>query len=298
MDKQEAKKRIEQLVDRLNQYAHEYDVLDNPSVPDAEYDKRFQELLKLEEEFPELTLEHSPPKRVGAEPLDAFLKVEHEIPMLSLVNAFDEQELRDFHSRVITGLGGEGVYVCELKIDGLAVALTYENGQFVRGSTRGNGRIGEDITSNLRTVRSVPLRISETRKLEVRGEAYMPHHSFVKLNELREKNEEVLFANPRNAAAGSLRQLDPRIAAMRNLDLFLFGYGEWEIDELTTHSERLQFLSKQGFKINQEWRKCNTIEEVIDYVAYWTENRNNLAYEIDGIVIKVRSEERRVGKRY
>src|SRR5690625_4173753 len=255
MDKLEAMKRIELLVDRLNKYAHEYYVLDNPSRPDSEYDRLFHELVKLEETFPELVLEHSPTKRVGDEPLDSFEKVEHEIPMLSLGNAFDEQELKDFHRRVINGVNGEEVvYVCELKIDGLAVALTYEEGRFVRGSTRGDGRIGEDITSNLRTVQSVPLSIPEKRKLEVRGEAYMPHHSFVKLNEIREKNGEALFANPRNAAAGSLRQLDPRIAAMRNLDLFLFGYGEWEIDELTTHSERLQFLAEIGFKINKEWK--------------------------------------------
>lgn len=287
MDKQEAKKKIAVLVKKLNKYAHEYYVLDQPSIPDAEYDKQFQELLKLEEAFPDLILEHSPTKRVGAEPLDAFEKVEHAVPMLSLGNAFSEGDLRDFHRRVMNGLNEEAVYVCELKIDGLAVTLRYEEGRFVRGSTRGDGQIGEDITSNLRTVRSVPLTIPEKRILEVRGEAYMPHHSFITLNEQREKNEEPLFANPRNAAAGSLRQLDPRIAATRNLDLFLFGYGEWEIDEITTHSERLQFLSEVGFKINQEWKKCKTIDEVIDYVEYWTENRRNLPYEIDGIVIKV-----------
>ncbi|MEI3613806.1 NAD-dependent DNA ligase LigA [Pseudogracilibacillus sp. SO30301A] len=287
MNKQEAKEKMAALVDQLNIYAHEYYVLDNPSIPDAEYDKKYQELRKLEEAYPDLTFPHSPTKRVGGEPLEGFEKVEHEVPMLSLGNAFNEQELRDFHRRVTNGLHEEVVYVCELKIDGLAVALTYENGQFVRGSTRGDGRVGEDITSNLRTVRSVPLYIPEQRLLEVRGEAYMPHHSFLKLNEIREESGEPLFANPRNAAAGSLRQLDPRIAATRNLDLFLFGYGQWTIDEIQTHSGRLEYLKEQGFKINKEWRKCKTIDEVIEYVAYWTENRGSLPYEIDGIVIKV-----------
>lgn len=288
MDKKEAKEKIEQLVEQLNRYAYEYYVLDKPTVPDAVYDQKFQQLLELEERFPDLVLDHSPTQRVGDEPLDAFEKVEHTVPMLSLGNAFDETELRDFDRRVRTGLHEDVAYICELKIDGLAVSLTYENGKFVRGATRGDGRIGEDITSNLRTIRSVPLTIREKSKLEVRGEAFMPKTSFIKLNEKREKAGESLFANPRNAAAGSLRQLDPKIAAARNLDLFLFGYGEWEVEkEIHTHSERLQFLQELGFKINPEWKKCSSIDEVIEYVNYWTENRSQLPYEIDGIVIKV-----------
>lgn len=288
MDKKEAKEKIEQLVEQLNRYAYEYYVLDAPTVPDAVYDQKFQQLLELEERFPDLVLDHSPTQRVGDEPLDAFEKVEHTVPMLSLGNAFDETELRDFDRRVRTGLHEDVAYICELKIDGLAVSLTYENGKFVRGATRGDGRIGEDITSNLRTIRSVPLTIREKSKLEVRGEAFMPKTSFIKLNEKREKAGESLFANPRNAAAGSLRQLDPKIAAARNLDLFLFGYGEWEVEkEIHTHSERLQFLQELGFKINPEWKKCSSIDEVIEYVNYWTENRSQLPYEIDGIVIKV-----------
>ena len=288
MDKQEAKARIEQLVEQLNKYAHEYYVLDEPTVPDAVYDQKFQELLKLEEQFPELILENSPTQRVGDEPLDAFEKVEHEIPMLSLGNAFSEEELRDFDRRVRTSLNEEVVYVCELKIDGLAISLTYENGRFVRGATRGDGRVGEDITSNLRTIHSVPLTIKEQNRIEVRGEAYMPHASFLALNEAREKAGESLFANPRNAAAGSLRQLDPKIAASRNLDLFIFSYGEWEVEkEIHTHSGRLQFLHELGFKINRESKKCHSIEEVIAYVNEWTEKRAELPYKIDGIVIKV-----------
>lgn len=288
MDKQKIKQEMETLIERINHYAHAYYVQDNPIVPDGEYDRLFQALLQLEEQYPDLVYSHSPTKRVGAEPLEGFQKVEHDIPMLSLGNAFNEGDLRDFHRRVVTGLHTEEVvYVCELKIDGLAVSLTYENGQFVQGATRGDGQIGENITSNLRTVRSVPLTISEKETIEVRGEAYMPHASFVALNERREERGEMLFANPRNAAAGSLRQLDPKIAASRNLDLFLFGYGKWDVKNFDTHSGRLSFLANEGFKVIKEWKKCTSIQEVIDYVNYWTDNRKNLPYEIDGIVIKV-----------
>lgn len=288
MEKQQIKEKMNKIIKKLNKYAHEYYVLDEPSVPDAEYDRLFHELLQLETDYPDLVDKHSPTKRVGAEPLDNFEKVEHEVPMLSLGNSFDAVELRDFHRRVSTGLGKEQVtYVCELKIDGLAISLMYEDGKFVRGATRGDGTVGENITSNLRTIRSVPLSIDEKRTIEVRGEAFMPKRSFMALNETREKEGEALFANPRNAAAGSLRQLDPKIAASRNLDLFLFGYGAWEVTEITKHSERLAYLQSEGFKINKEFKVCHSIEEVIEYVEYWTEHRNELPYEIDGIVIKV-----------
>ena len=288
MGKQQIKEKMNKIIKKLNKYAHEYYVLDEPSVPDAEYDRLFHELLQLETDYPDLVDKHSPTKRVGAEPLDNFEKVEHEVPMLSLSNSFDAVELRDFHRRVSTGLGKEQVtYVCELKIDGLAISLMYEDGKFVRGATRGDGTVGENITSNLRTIRSVPLSIDEKRTIEVRGEAFMPKRSFMALNETREKEGEALFANPRNAAAGSLRQLDPKIAASRNLDLFLFGYGAWEVTEITKHSERLAYLQSEGFKINKEFKVCHSIEEVIEYVEYWTEHRNELPYEIDGIVIKV-----------
>ena len=290
MNKQEAKKKMADLIKQINYYAHAYYVLDQPTIPDGEYDKLFSKLLQLEAEYPDLVHTHSPTKRVGAEPLDAFTKVEHEIPMLSLGNAFDEQELHDFHRRVTTGLNVEEVtYVCELKIDGLAVSLTYEYGQFIQGATRGDGQIGEEITSNLRTVNSIPLTIEKTGRLEVRGEAFMPAASFEKLNKDREAAGEMIFANPRNAAAGSLRQLDPKIAASRNLDIFLYGYGTWQLEEVPTHSERLTLLSELGFKVNQEWRKCTSIDEVIEYVKEWTEKRLDLPYDIDGIVIKVDS---------
>lgn len=288
MNKQEAKDKMAHLIKEINEHAHAYYVLDQPTIPDGEYDKLFHQLLQLEAEYPDLVQSHSPTNRVGAEPLDAFTKVEHEIPMLSLGNAFDEQELRDFHRRVTSGLGIEDVtYVCELKIDGLAVSLTYENGQFIQGATRGDGQIGEEITSNLRTIKSIPLTIEKTGRLEVRGEAFMPAASFEQLNKARTEAGETVFANPRNAAAGSLRQLDPKIAANRNLDIFLYGYGTWQLEDLPTHSERLTLLTKLGFKVNKEWRKCTSIEEVIQYVNEWTEKRLDLSYEIDGIVVKV-----------
>lgn len=288
MNKQQTKEKMQELINKINHYAHAYYVQDQSIIPDGEYDALFHELLALEAEHPDLVDSHSPTKRVGAEPLDAFEKVEHEIPMLSLGNAFDAEELKDFHRRVTSGLEVEEVtYVCELKIDGLAVSLTYDNGQLLQGATRGDGQIGEEITSNLRTVKSLPLSIAETGRLEVRGEAFMPEASFEQLNKEREAAGETVFANPRNAAAGSLRQLDPKIAANRNLDIFLYGYGTWEIENIRSHSARLEKLSSLGFKVNQEWRKCTTIEEVIAYVEEWTEKRLNLAYDIDGIVIKV-----------
>jgi len=290
MDKQQAKEKIEDLIEKINHYAHAYYVLDEPIIPDGEYDTLFHQLLQLEAEHPDLVQTHSPTKRVGAEALDAFEKVTHEIPMLSLGNAFDEQELRDFHRRVLTGLGADEVtYVCELKIDGLAVSLLYDHGQFVQGATRGDGQIGEEITSNLRTVKSLPLSIKEKGRLEVRGEAFMPEASFEQLNQAREEAGETVFANPRNAAAGSLRQLDPKIAASRNLDIFLYGYGTWELEQIPTHSGRLERLGALGFKINQEWRKCTSIEEVLTFVQEWTAKRQDLSYAIDGIVIKVDS---------
>lgn len=287
MDKQEAQERIAALHQLLHRYNHEYHVLDEPSVPDAEYDQKLRELQELEAAFPDLITADSPTQRVGGKPLDSFQKVTHEVPMLSLGNAFNETDLREFDRRVREGTDQPVTYVCELKIDGLAVSLLYENGKFVRGSTRGDGTTGEDITSNLRTIRSIPLSISDQRTIEVRGEAFMPQRSFLKLNEARAENEQELFANPRNAAAGSLRQLDPKIAASRNLDIFLYGVGEWEIEDIPTHSGRLNYMKQLGLKVNGEWKKCDSIEAVLEYVQYWTAHRQELTYDIDGIVIKV-----------
>src|SRR5690625_1770421 len=287
MSHEQIRQQIEQLVALLNKYNYEYHVLDAPTVPDAEYDKQLQKLRQLEETYPEFVLRYSPTQRVGGEPLDAFEKVEHLQPMLSLNNAFDENEVRRFDQRIKDLVNSEQIsYVCELKIDGLAVSLVYEDGQFVRGATRGDGTIGEDITENLRTIQSIPLKLNTDETIEVRGEAFMPQQSFLGLNEEREKNEEQLFANPRNAAAGSLRQLDPKIAAERNLDMYSYAIGQWDGD-ITTQSERLDYLKTIGLKTNPHWKKCATIDEVIDYINEWSIERPNLNYEIDGIVIKV-----------
>ncbi|MDQ0974075.1 DNA ligase (NAD+) [Neobacillus niacini] len=290
MDLQTAELKINELRSLLNQYGYEYYVLDQPSVPDAEYDRLMQELLELEAKFPELKTPDSPSVRVGGDVLDLFEKVEHRTPMLSLGNAFKEQDLKDFDRRVRQAVGDDVSYVCELKIDGLAVSLRYENGLFIQGATRGDGTIGEDITANLKTIKSIPLRLRENATLEVRGEAYMPKRSFEALNKAKEERGEELAANPRNAAAGSLRQLDPKIAATRNLDVFLYGIGGGDINA-ASHSEGLDYLDHLGFKTNKERRKCPTINEVIEYVSSWVDKRPLLPYEIDGIVIKVDSYE-------
>ncbi|MFG6495701.1 NAD-dependent DNA ligase LigA [Fictibacillus sp. UD] len=289
MNEEHAKKRILELRDMLEKYNYEYHVLDKPSVPDAEYDQLMKELIELENNHPELHDEHSPTSRVGGAVLDFFEKVEHTVPMLSLGNAFNDQDLRDFDRRVRDGVGSNVSYVAELKIDGLAVSLTYEDGRFIRGATRGDGTIGEDITNNLKTIRSIPFKLKDPVMLEVRGEAFMPKKSFQKLNAHRAEEGQELFANPRNAAAGSLRQLDPKIAASRNLDIFLYGVGKLDGHTVDSHDESLTYLSHLGFKTNPEWKKCGNIEEVIEYVNSWQEKRPDLPYEIDGIVIKVNS---------
>ncbi|MCA0150200.1 NAD-dependent DNA ligase LigA [Rossellomorea vietnamensis] len=289
MDRQSAEKRINELHERLNQYNYEYHVLDKPSVPDSEYDQLLRELIELEDQFPELKSADSPSQRVGGTILDSFEKVEHRTPMLSLGNAFNEEDLRDFDRRVRQAVGEDFSYVCELKIDGLAVSLRYEDGAFVQGATRGDGSIGEDITSNLKTIRSIPLKISEKMSFEVRGEAFMPKGSFEALNKIKEEKGEEPFANPRNAAAGSLRQLDPKIAASRNLDIFLYALADIGDTGIDSHSEGLDTLDKLGFKTNPERKRCASIEEVLEFVGKWTDERPNLSYDIDGIVIKVDS---------
>ncbi|WP_062110534.1 NAD-dependent DNA ligase LigA [Bacillus niameyensis] len=289
MNRDTAEKQINKLHNLLNQYNYEYHVLDNPSVPDSEYDKLMQELVQLESEYPELITPSSPTQRVGGQALSDFEKVRHQTQMLSLANAFSESDLRDFDRRVRQAIDDSYSYVCELKIDGLAVSLRYEEGLFVQGSTRGDGTIGEDITSNLRTIRSLPLKLKEPYSIEVRGEAFMPKKSFIKLNKEKEAKGEMLFANPRNAAAGSLRQLDPKIAASRNLDIFLYGIGDFGTMGVSTHSSGLDLLERVGLKVNKERKRCNSIEEVLQYIERWTKDRPNLDYEIDGIVIKVDS---------
>jgi DNA ligase (NAD+) len=287
MDMKQAEKRIKELQEVLTQYGYEYYVLDKPTISDHEYDQLLRELISLENQFPQFITPDSPTQRVGGAVLEGFKKVEHRVPMLSLSNAFNEQDLRDFDRRVRQALGEDYEYVCELKIDGLAISLRYENGKFVQGATRGDGTVGEDITVNLRTVKSIPLKLKENVTIEVRGECFMPKKSFVELNRQREAKGEELFANPRNAAAGSLRQLDPKIAASRNLDVFLYSIGENHVSHIEKHSEFLDYLDQIGLKTNKERKVCPTLDDVLKYVEEWESKRPELPYEIDGIVIKV-----------
>ncbi|EAF0864207.1 NAD-dependent DNA ligase LigA [Listeria monocytogenes] len=281
------KKRYEELINILDQYSYDYYVIDNPTVEDAEYDQKMQELLKIEEAHPEWVTPESPSKRVGGEVLEGFKKVAHDTPMLSLANAFNQEDLADFDRRIRDKVGDDIAYMCELKIDGLAVSLQYENGRYKQGATRGDGTIGEDITANLRTIRSIPMKLQKDYSIEVRGEAFMPKRSFQKLNEIREEEGQMLFANPRNAAAGSLRQLDTKIAASRNLDIFLYAVADFGEMGVETHSAGLDMLETLGLKVNKERRLCNSLEEVYAYIEEWTEKRAGLAYDIDGIVLKL-----------
>ena len=278
--------RVNELHDLLNQYSYEYYVKDNPSVPDSEYDKLLRELIDIENAHPELKTDDSPTVRVGGEAQSSFEKVNHETPMLSLGNAFNEEELRRFDERIREHIG-KVEYMCELKIDGLAVSLKYEDGRFVQGLTRGDGTTGEDITENLRTIHAIPLKIKEPLNVEVRGEAYMPRRSFMRLNDEREKNEEQPFANPRNAAAGSLRQLDPKLAAKRKLSVFLYSVNDFTDFNAITQSDALDELDRLGFKTNHERARVEDIEGVLEYIKKWTKQREQLSYDIDGIVIKV-----------
>ena len=291
--KDEAEKRIKALRDQINYHNKLYYEHDSPEISDSEYDGLMRELKRLEDEFPELVTPDSPTQRVGGRPLEAFDTVMHSIPMLSLANAFDEGELKEFHRRVTSAVGEEVEYVAELKIDGLAVALTYENGVFTRGATRGDGIVGEDITQNLKTIKTIPLKLSDYNGqipfIEVRGEVYIPKKEFERLNEEREKAGLSLFANPRNAAAGSLRQLDPRVTASRPLNIFVYGTGRIDGIEVSTHLEMLELLKKMGFRVNPNVSVFRRIDDVISYCERWVEQRGRLPYDIDGIVIKVNS---------
>ena len=288
MDRIELEKRVEELNQLLHAYGHAYYTLDKPLVSDAVYDQTMEELLAIEAQNPDLIYPDSPSQRVGGEILTGFGKVVHAFPMLSLSNAFNEEDLREFDRRVQAAAGHNISYICELKIDGLAISIRYEDGRFVQGSTRGDGTVGEEITANLKTIRTIPLRVTEPISIEVRGEAYMPKKSFVRLNASRDEAGEEPFANPRNAAAGSLRQLDPKIAASRNLAMFVYGIGgDGSAYGQDSHSDSLDYLQSLGFETNQERKRCATIDEVIDYIGKWVEKRSNLDYEIDGIVVKV-----------
>jgi DNA ligase (NAD+) len=288
------KKRVQKLREEIEYHNYRYYVLDQPEISDTQYDRLLRELQKLEDGYPELRSPNSPTQRVGAPPLEAFEIVRHTIPMLSLANAFDETEARDFDKRVKKFLGSSAdvIYVAEPKLDGLAVELVYERGQFIVGSTRGDGVNGENITQNLRTIKTIPLQLMRKEvptpeRLEVRGEVIMQLKRFKELNRKREEIGEALFANPRNAAAGSVRQLDSKITAERPLEIYCYGIGEITGRTFKTHWEILQTFPKWGLRTNPNIERCQNIDEVLEYYHKMNEKRETLPYEIDGIVIKV-----------
>lgn len=283
------KERIYELRKLLNKYNYEYYVLDNPTVSDYEYDSKLRELIELEEKYPECYDANSPTQRVGGMVVETFNKIKHKRMMLSLGNAFNNDELEDFDSKIKEALNitNEVEYICELKIDGLAMSIEYADGKMNYAATRGNGVEGEEVTHNIKTIKSIPLDVSDNRVFEVRGEVYMPKKSFEKLNNLRKETGESLFANPRNAAAGSVRQMDSKVAAGRGLDMFMYTYVDCEQFGHYKQSDALDALENMGFKTNPERRVCNGIKEVIKYIEEYTVKRDSLAYEIDGVVIKV-----------
>lgn len=304
MKKEKAREEIERLRDQIRYHDYRYYILNEPEISDAEYDRMMRRLQKLEEEFPDLVTPHSPTQRVGVSPREEFGTVTHSIPMLSLANAIREDEVYEFHRRITRGLdGGEPHYVAEPKIDGLAVEIVYEKGMMKVGSTRGDGVTGEDVTHNLKTIKSIPLRLREEEfsspeLIEVRGEVYMGKNEFKKLNQEREKKGESTFANPRNAAAGSLRQLDPKITAARPLGIFFYGIGRVEGMDFETHWQVLRTLPKWGFTVNPYIRLCSSVEECIEYYNRMVEIRERVDYEMDGVVYKVNQFEyqRRLGE--
>ena len=297
MNKDEAEKIIAKLRQDINYHNYRYYILDSPEISDAQYDLMMRELESLEKTFPQLRTSDSPTQKVGAPPLETFGTLEHSVPMLSLQNAMNEEELRDFDAKIkrFLKVDSEIEYVAELKMDGLAVELVYEEGQFLEGSTRGDGYRGEDVTLNLKTVRSIPLVLRENndketpQKITVRGEVFLALEPFNRLNKEREVAGEPAFANPRNAAAGSLRQLDSAVTAKRPLDIYCYGVGQVEGINFSSHGEMLQSFSRLGLKVNPLFKICNKIDEVIEYFREMGSKREELPYEIDGIVVKVNS---------
>jgi DNA ligase (NAD+) len=286
--------RVAELRKELEHHNHRYYVLDDPEISDSDYDALLNELRDLESEHPELRTPDSPTQRVGAEPLDKFEQVRHPAPMWSLANARNEDELAAWVVRSERYLARQGVemgdvrFVTEPKIDGLAISLIYEDGVFVRGATRGNGEVGEDVTQNLRTIRAIPLRIEDApRLIEVRGEIYLPLAAFVRLNEQRAEAGEPTYANPRNTAAGSIRQLDPQLAASRPLSMWCYGVGALDGLEFERHSESLEWLREHGFRVNRDVEVHDTVEQVVAACRAWEERRDRLDFEIDGVVVKV-----------
>jgi len=278
--------RIKELIEILNKANHDYYVLDNPSITDQEFDKYLRELINLEEKYPEYKDINSPTARIGGEVITEFKKIVHTVPMISLSNVYNEEEIKDFCNKVEKEISNPE-YILELKIDGLAVSLVYEKGRFVRGATRGDGVTGEDITHNVKTIKNIPLILKEEVDIEVRGEIYMPKSSFEALNKQRLKDNVELLANPRNAAAGSIRQLDSKVAANRNLSCFLYHLPSALDFKIKTHKEALEYISKLGLLVNPNIKKVNNVKDLLEYINYWTDKRDSLPYEIDGIVIKV-----------
>ncbi|MCI5133291.1 MAG: NAD-dependent DNA ligase LigA, partial [Candidatus Electrothrix sp. EH2] len=298
MNVQEAEKRLKDLRTQITRHAHQYYVLDDPLISDGEYDQLFRELLDLEEQFPDLVTPDSPSLRVGGEPLSAFAEAEHAVPMLSLDNVFNAQELKDFEEKIQRYLQAttQLTYLAEPKLDGLAVELIYENGLLVQGSTRGNGLVGENITAQLQTVQSIPLRLVAQegaedvvipKKLVVRGEVFLPRKVFLQLNEQRAEQGEALFANPRNAAAGSLRQLDPKVTASRPLSFYVYGVAESGTTPCSDLEELYSWLAQLGFPVNPLIKFCRSLREVEEQYQHLQTIRHELQYEIDGMVIKV-----------
>ncbi len=280
------KERVDELVKILNEANYNYHVLDNPTITDQEYDSLFRELQNIEEKYPELVRDDSPTLRVGGVVLDSFKKVEHAIPMMSLADIFNEDEIRDFDSKIRKEVDNPK-YVCELKIDGLSVSLHYEKGILTRAATRGNGTIGEDITNNVKTIKTVPLTLNKDIDIEVRGEIYMSKKVLAELNKQREKEGKPLLQNCRNAAAGSIRQLDSKIAASRKLDSWIYHLPNPEDYGIKTHLEALDFMKSLGFKTNPNNRIVDDVEGIINYIKEMGEKRDNLEYDIDGVVIKL-----------
>ncbi|MCM8764681.1 MAG: NAD-dependent DNA ligase LigA [Candidatus Omnitrophica bacterium] len=285
--RENAKRRMEELYKLIDYYDRKYFIENNPVISDQEYDNLMHELFELEKHYPEFAKLGSPTKRVGSKPIDEFKAVAHEIPMLSIDNTYNDQELKEFDRRIKRALGRDVEYFCELKIDGVAVSLIYEEGVLVRGATRGDGFVGDDVTENIKTIRDIPLSIPVNEKLEVRGEIYMLKSDFERLNSEKINSGEEPFANPRNATAGSLKLLNPKEVARRRLRFFVYG-GFFE-KNLPTQGESLQFLETIGFPVNPERAAARKIEDVIDFCKKWEKKRNGLPYPIDGIVIKVNS---------
>ncbi|QQQ86297.1 NAD-dependent DNA ligase LigA [Peptacetobacter hiranonis] len=294
MGKEDIKLQIDNLIDKINYHSDKYYNQDTPEISDFEYDMLMKELIKLEAENPEFKRVDSPSNRVGGMALDKFDQVTHKNPMLSLSNAYSAEDLRDFDRRVREMTDGNVEYVVEFKIDGLSVGITYENGEFKSAATRGNGIIGEDISKNAMTIKSIPLKIDDKREIIVRGEVYISKENFEKVNEYQEEHDLQVFANPRNLAAGSLRQLDSKLTAKRPLDIFVFNLENInELDGIDTHSDSLEYLKKLGFSVSENYKICKSIDEVIEFIEYWTENRGSLKFDIDGMVVKVNNIEQR-----